>query len=96
MEQQGQADSQQPQQINVNIVNNTPSMPGKPIKKVTYVLLAIFLGGLGIHNFYAGKTGLGILYLLFCWTFIPSIAALVQAIIALCQTADENGYIFSK
>lgn len=75
--------------VNVNVQYPT----GKPVKKVTYVLLALFLGGLGIHNFYAGKAGLGILYLVFCWTLIPSFAALVQAIAALCKASDANGYV---
>lgn len=48
---------------------------------------------LGIHNFYAGKVGLGVLYLVFCWTFIPAIAALVQAIIVICKTSDAYGRI---
>lgn len=65
----------------------------KLVSKVAYVLLALFLGGLGIHNFYAGKVGLGVLYLVFCWTFIPAIAALVQAIIAICKTSDAYGRI---
>lgn len=79
----------------VQYVHVTIEQPkGKPVSKVAYVLLAFFLGGLGIHNFYAGKTGLGVVYLLFCWTFIPAIAALVQAIIALCKTSDANGQIF--
>lgn len=65
----------------------------KLVSKVAYVLLALFLGGLGIHNFYAGKVGLGALYLVFCWTFIPAIAALVQAIIAICKTSDAYGRI---
>ena len=43
------------------------------------VLLALFLGGLGIHKFYVGQPGLGVLYLLFCWTFIPSIIAIGEA-----------------
>lgn len=39
------------------------------------VLLAFFLGGLGVHKFYLGYTLAGILYLIFSWTFIPSILA---------------------
>lgn len=46
-----------------------------------------------IHDFYAGKIGLGILYLLFFWTFIPAFAAFIQAIIALCKTSDAYGRI---
>lgn len=33
-------------------------------KKTTALLLCIFLGGLGIHRFYVGKIGTGIIYLL--------------------------------
>ncbi len=43
------------------------------------VLLAVFLGGLGAHHFYLNKNGLGVLYVLFCWTFIPAIIALIEA-----------------
>ena len=52
--------------------------------KVTAGLLALFLGGIGIHHFYLGKVGniiAGVLYLLFCWTFIPAMIAFVEAII---------------
>lgn len=35
-------------------------------KKVTAILLCIFLGWLGGHRFYVGKVGTGILYLLTC------------------------------
>lgn len=81
-----------PQQVNVNVMT-PPAATGKSVSKVAYVLLAFFLGGLGIHNFYAGRTGLGILYLVFCWTFIPAIAGFIQAIIALCKPSDANGNI---
>lgn len=47
--------------------------------EVVGVLLAIFLGGLGIHHFYLRRDGLGILYLVFCWTGIPSLIALIEA-----------------
>lgn len=64
--------------------------PTWPIKSKTAAgLLAIFLGGLGIHKFYLGKPGLGILYLLFCWTYIPEIVGFIEGIIYLCSN-DEN------
>ncbi|PSF38520.1 hypothetical protein C7H19_05925 [Aphanothece hegewaldii CCALA 016] len=43
--------------------------------KVAATLLVFFLGGFGIHKFYLGETLAGVLYLLFFWTFIPSIFA---------------------
>ncbi len=54
--------------------------------KVTAGLLALFLGGLGVHKFYLGQTGLGILYLVLCWTGIPSIIALIEGIIYLTMS----------
>lgn len=41
--------------------------------KLVASLFAVILGGIGIHKFYLGQIGLGVLYLLFCWTGIPSI-----------------------
>lgn len=49
--------------------------------KTTAILLALFLGGLGIHHFYLEHYGRGILYLLFCWTGIPAILGVVDALI---------------
>jgi TM2 domain-containing membrane protein YozV len=40
-------------------------------EKPTATLLALLLGGLGIHRFYLGRPVSGLVYLLFCWTFIP-------------------------
>lgn len=48
--------------------------------RISAALLALFLGGLGAHKFYLGKTGMGILYLLFFWTAIPAIIGLIEAI----------------
>ncbi len=63
------------------------------VNKLTYILLAIFLGGIGIHKFYAGKSGIGILYFLFCWTFVPSIIALIEGFVAIGKHGDSNGMI---
>lgn len=76
---------QQPQQVYVTGID--PSWPVK--SKVVAGVLGILLGGLGIHKFYMGKIGMGILYLVFCWTYIPAIVGFVEGIIYLCSN-DEN------
>ena len=73
-------------QQNVYVQQMNPNLPLK--SKTAAGLLAIFLGGLGIHKFYLGKAGQGILYILFCWTYIPEILGLVEGIIYLTQS-DE-------
>lgn len=86
--------------ININVSNNQNT--GQPVyvanntkavNKVVYCLLAFFLGGIGVHKFYAGKTSTGILFLLFCWTFIPGFIALIDFIVGLCKKADTAGNI---
>lgn len=76
---------QQPQQVYVTGID--PSWPVK--SKVAAGVLGILLGGLGIHKFYMGKIGMGILYLVFCWTYIPAIVGFIEGIIYLCSN-DEN------
>ena len=61
-----------------------------PIKsKIVAGLLAIFLGSFGLHKFYLGKTAQGVVMLLFCWTYIPSIISFIEGIIILASK-DEN------
>ena len=61
---------------------------GEPKSRLAAALFAFFLGGLGVHKFYLGRVGQGFLYLIFCWTFIPSIVAFIEFIIYLTMT-DE-------
>lgn len=67
--------------------NKSASYPtgGAPKSRIVAGVLALLVGGLGIHKFYLGKIGLGIVYILFCWTFIPAIIAFVEGIIYLVQ-----------
>jgi TM2 domain-containing membrane protein YozV len=61
-----------------------PSLPASDSRsKVTAALFAIFLGGLGVHKFYLGKPVQGILYILFCWTFIPMVIGFVEGLVYL-------------
>ncbi len=52
-------------------------------------ILAFFFGGVGAHKFYLGQIGSGILYLVFCWTFIPSLIAFIEFIILAMMDRDE-------
>ena len=51
--------------------------------KTTAAVLAFFLGGVGGHKFYLGQNGMGVLYVLFCWTFIPAFIAWIEFILLL-------------
>lgn len=49
--------------------------------KITAIILCLFLGAIGIHNFYLGETKKGILKIVFCLVFgISAILALVDLI----------------
>jgi len=54
--------------------------------RIAAALFAILLGGLGIHKFYLGRVGQGILYILFCWTLIPALIGFIEGIIYLTMS----------
>jgi TM2 domain-containing membrane protein YozV len=64
--------------------------------KTTAGILAILLGGIGAHKFYLGSVGLGILYLIFSWTFIPSLVGFIEGIIYLCAKDEEFYYKYVR
>jgi hypothetical protein len=59
----------------------------EPKSRSTAIILALFLGGIGIHKLYLNE-GKWWLYLIFCWTFIPAIIALYE-LIQYAMMSDE-------
>ncbi len=57
--------------------------------RIVAVFLAIFLGGIGIHKFYLGKAGWGIIYFIFSWTFIPALLGFFEGIYYLMMSDKE-------
>jgi TM2 domain-containing membrane protein YozV/ribosomal protein L40E len=57
--------------------------------RIAAALFALILGGFGAHKFYLGQIGLGILYLVFFWTFIPALVGFIEFILLLTMS-DET------
>lgn len=58
-------------------------------QKSMAIVLAFFLGGIGVHKFYVGENARGILYMLFCWTFIPTLLSWVDILSWVFQPQRE-------
>ena len=58
--------------------------------EVVGILLALFLGGFGIHHFYLRRTGWGILYACFCWTPFPWILGFIECFFMPARVREFN------
>ena len=66
-----------------------------PKSRLIALLLCVFVGGLGIHRFYVGKIGTGILFLLTAGVF--GIGVIVDLIkIATGKFTDKYGNVIVK
>ena len=92
--------NQSGQGININLSQNQQASvqqqthyvsSGKVVNKLIYVLLAIFLGWIGAHKFYAGKTGSGVIYIFTIGLF--GIGWFIDIISGALQKSDSNGNI---
>ena len=67
-----------------DIISNSTGGKEMQVNKVIYILLALFLGSFDMQ---------GILHLIFCWTGIPHILAIISAVITVFKPADEQGNV---
>ena len=66
-----------------------PFVPAKPLPVKSRIRAAIFamtLGWLGVHKFYLRRPVWGILYAVFCWTYIPFFLGILDGIILFCTS----------
>ena len=80
-------------------IDNTPNInPETQKSKMTAGLLGIFLGGLGIHNFYLGYNGKAIAQLLitllsiFLLSWVSAIWGLIEGILILTGSIKEDAF----
>ncbi|MDK8781688.1 TM2 domain-containing protein [Actinotignum timonense] len=69
----------------------------RTVNKIVYVLLAFFLGGLGVHRFLRGQVGLGIAMIFLSWLTL-GIWPLVDFIIGCVKLSKYPGddFIFTQ
>ena len=61
--------------------------------KALYVAMALLFGTFGVHKFCAGRVWMGVLYVLFSWTGIPTIVGIIEGIVAAFKPTDALGAI---
>ncbi|WP_294329636.1 TM2 domain-containing protein [uncultured Sphingomonas sp.] len=73
---------------------------GEPRNKILAVVLALFFGSLGIHRFYLGRTGSGVVMLLLSLTIVgllvTGIWAFVDAVRYLLMSDAEFAYRYPR
>ena len=57
--------------------------------KLATILLALFLGSLGVHRFYLGQIIYGVIYLLLACTGISTLLAIIDIVLFLIMSDEE-------
>lgn len=60
------------------------------VNATAYVLLGLFFGGLGIHNFYAERTKYGVIQLILALTGFGVFVSFIWAIVEICTVRTDG------
>lgn len=90
--------------VKCGVATGVGSIPGVTTSadaksRTAYILLGVFLGAFGIHNFYAGHTGKGVAQLLITlftfWLVFPLVLIWIWVIVEIITVrADGRGVPF--
>ena len=76
------------------VVQVAPQQQVSDKSRVAYILLGLFLGGLGIHNFYAGRTGAGVAQLLIVlltgWLVFPAVIVGIWVLLEIITVSKDG------
>jgi TM2 domain-containing membrane protein YozV len=77
-----------------------PLVVKSPKRRLTYIILGLLLGMIGVHNLYAGRRGEGtvqlILFLMFFWTIIVPLGLIAWSFVEVCAVkTDGKGRLMS-
>jgi TM2 domain-containing membrane protein YozV len=68
-----------------------------PKSRTVYIVLGIFFGWIGVHNFYANRKGVGatqlVLFLMFYWTLIAPVGLFIWSVIDIINVRDDGNGI---
>ncbi len=95
MQQMMQQQIMQQNAMNQQMFNQMKEMNVSDKSRLTYILLALFLGPLGVHNFYAGHSGKGIFQLILSITLVGTLITVPWCILdMICVKKDGEGRKF--
>ena len=92
MQQMMQQQMMQQNAMNQQMLNQMKEMNNSDKSRLTYILIALFLGPVGVHNFYAGHSGRGIIQLILGITIIGMCVTIPWCILdMICVSRDGEG-----
>ena len=90
--------------IYLSIEETKPTQKGKKEKnRITAGILALLIGHFGVHKFYLGHKGTGVLFLVSFWggmalffipTLIIAVISVIEGILYLCKSDEEFQQIY--
>jgi len=64
--------------------------------RIAAAIIAFGMGWFGMHKFYLGKWGWGLIYILFSWTTLPLIISVIEGVLYLLMSDEEFDFKYNN